>query len=1240
MRNKKFFKLGLYIAVAVLTAGGVGTWIVLADTTAVDINDPINGDPIYVQPGAQFVADFDLTADAVGTGAVEIRVYDGANAVAYDYFVYDAFENGTVDNVTSNVLIDESAADGIYDLKVAAKQAPPENNTWVWDIETDAVVVDGTPPTIDSVEVSDNLINESDNLGTLDVIVTFDETMDTGFDPTISFDADIEDDGTLTFAGPGVWSDEDTVYTATYDIADTNQTNFDVDVIVEDAQDLAGNVQDPNPDILSGADLIDVDTVAPAVSGGFIIVTGNNGTGGEFISGDTITASWDNSVATGDGNLDIDSVTVDFSEFGGDAAVVAVNTDDIWTATYELPDDVTLLAKEVSVTATDVGENETTNADNDTYDVDTEAPTVVIASVTPDPTNIVIAVTAEFSEDVVNFVDTDVDVENGAVENFVPVDGNSYTFDVNPTDGQDVAVTISIPDGVAEDAAGNGNIASNELEYNSDTVAPELDSALINSDTQISVALTELANPATIDLDNDGGFTVTETGGILTYVVSAINPGATDAEILLTVADMGVSAAEGVTVTYTQGGNGVVADLAGNLMDTDLVGVVVAAWDQDPPILSDPVIDALTNDPNPEFTFNSTEGGDIAYDGGCLSADDIAVAGPNSVTLDSDGGGTPLGEATYSSCTLTVEDEAGNVSDVLAIPEFTIDLTPPELNTVSWADEEDENTSISGGDNIVLTFSEEIDQTTLTDPDNDLQLSGGHTFGTTPGLDWNVDGDVLTITLDDDTDVADGDTVDPADTVLDIAGNADDTAAPLEIQDNVAPELTDITIDSPTNDPTPDLTFNSTEDGDLTYGGSCSSADDEASVGENTITLEAALGGDLEDNAYDDCTLTIEDAAGNASIWDIQEFTVDTEPPTILSVTSDTADGYYTDPDVINVTVTFSEDVTTDGEVNITLETGDEDEVCTIDEITDSNTGTCDYTVQDDDASEDLDVIEIADGPISDQAGNELVDYSIPADENLADHENIIIDTVHPIVDIGTDPDNKNEEWLQEGTVDEDHMGTYAWTQEDGEGTMTFTPDDEVDSLISVDTSGRHTFTFRLTATDLAGNIGFDETDVTYGHTSGGGGGGGTSALKYTTATTTGTQTLEQLQTEVARLIALLAQMQGAAVGETTAPASVCPYTWARSLDIGSSGADVLKLQQFLNSDPATILTTIPGAVGSAGHETSYYGALTGVGVSKFQTKYASEILTPIGLTTATTKFGEMSRAKANALCTMAPVSQ
>lgn len=101
------------------------------------------------------------------------------------------------------------------------------------------------------------------------------------------------------------------------------------------------------------------------------------------------------------------------------------------------------------------------------------------------------------------------------------------------------------------------------------------------------------------------------------------------------------------------------------------------------------------------------------------------------------------------------------------------------------------------------------------------------------------------------------------------------------------------------------------------------------------------------------------------------------------------------------------------------------------------------------------------------------------------------------------------------------------------------------------------------------------------------------------------------------------------------ASASVCPYTLARNMKIGSTGDDVLKLQQFLNASSDTSVAS--NGIGSPGKETRTYGALTAKAVAKFQEKYKADILSPLGLTKGTGSVFGLTRAKLNALCKAAP---
>lgn len=100
--------------------------------------------------------------------------------------------------------------------------------------------------------------------------------------------------------------------------------------------------------------------------------------------------------------------------------------------------------------------------------------------------------------------------------------------------------------------------------------------------------------------------------------------------------------------------------------------------------------------------------------------------------------------------------------------------------------------------------------------------------------------------------------------------------------------------------------------------------------------------------------------------------------------------------------------------------------------------------------------------------------------------------------------------------------------------------------------------------------------------------------------------------------------------GGSTSGSGCTTFTFTRNHSSGDSGGEVMEVQKFLNADPATQVAA--SGVGSAGSETSYYGSLSVAAATKFQEKYASEILTPLGLTSGTGYWGASSRAKANAL--------
>ncbi len=119
-------------------------------------------------------------------------------------------------------------------------------------------------------------------------------------------------------------------------------------------------------------------------------------------------------------------------------------------------------------------------------------------------------------------------------------------------------------------------------------------------------------------------------------------------------------------------------------------------------------------------------------------------------------------------------------------------------------------------------------------------------------------------------------------------------------------------------------------------------------------------------------------------------------------------------------------------------------------------------------------------------------------------------------------------------------------------------------------------------------------------------------------------------------LTALLVILFGATAVHAETP-SFCPFNWTTNLKAGSSGNDVLRLQQFLNSNPDTVIAA--SGAGSAGLETTTFASLTKNAVIKFQNKYSAEILTPNGLTAGTGIVGVSTRTKLNALCALSSVA-
>ncbi len=107
--------------------------------------------------------------------------------------------------------------------------------------------------------------------------------------------------------------------------------------------------------------------------------------------------------------------------------------------------------------------------------IDTERPIPTISAALPGPTNAsTISFTVDFGEGVAGFAPDDIVLSNttahGGVENFANASAGAYGFDVSPT--RDGTILVDVPEGAAEDAAGNPSAEAARYSVERDATPP------------------------------------------------------------------------------------------------------------------------------------------------------------------------------------------------------------------------------------------------------------------------------------------------------------------------------------------------------------------------------------------------------------------------------------------------------------------------------------------------------------------------------------------------------------------------------------------------------------------------------------------------------------------------------------------------------------------------------------------------------------------------------------------------
>jgi hypothetical protein len=194
-------------------------------------------------------------------------------------------------------------------------------------------------------------------------------------------------------------------------------------------------------------------------------------------------------------------------------------------------------------------------ASGQTFSIDQTPPTVIITSSAGanggSTRNSPIPFSVTFSEGVTGFETDDIAVTNGTVMGFSG-SGTSYTFNVTPSANGPVQVNLAI--NIAQDAAGNGNIASpsfsiSYLPLTLTGFAALSSSVCTGSPLSFSATVSNADGPYSYTLTNGpNSVTGTATGTAFSRTITATGQGVQSFTLLVTDASQRVSASQPVTI--------------------------------------------------------------------------------------------------------------------------------------------------------------------------------------------------------------------------------------------------------------------------------------------------------------------------------------------------------------------------------------------------------------------------------------------------------------------------------------------------------------------------------------------------------------------------------------------------------------------------------------------------------------------------------------------------------------------
>ncbi|MDP3227894.1 MAG: DUF4347 domain-containing protein [Acidovorax sp.] len=317
-----------------------------------------------------------------------------------------------------------------------------------------------------------------------------------------------------------------------------------------------------------------VDSIAPTVTDGSINISGGSGTGGAYRIGDTVTATWNNT-AGGDNNSDpISSVAVNFTQFGGGAAVAATNSSGTWTATYTIvAGAVAATNLNVAVTAIDNAGNTNTASDSTNATADNIAPSVssIVVSGSPGSGDTSMAFTVNFNELVGNVSTDDFTLvgtgsASGSIASVSASSGSSVNVNVSGISGTGTLKInlnggTNIVDGVGNSVPGYSSGSTHTVSILTAPGAPTIGTAT-PGDAQASVTFTAPGNNGgsaittyTATANPGGAFGTCAGPAACTATVTGLNNGTPYTFTVTATNAIGTSVASGASNAATPKGN-------------------------------------------------------------------------------------------------------------------------------------------------------------------------------------------------------------------------------------------------------------------------------------------------------------------------------------------------------------------------------------------------------------------------------------------------------------------------------------------------------------------------------------------------------------------------------------------------------------------------------------------------------------------------------------------------------------